>query len=119
MMAGMGTNVTNKTNKRARTYARNRAAAVSRRGRRLVVESDSTYFLKLVIVLILGTLWIKHQQPLTWMGVPFGAFPLGMVLGVAGVHLFERDQMNRKIWYAVLAIVTVISYFLPAGIILS
>lgn len=100
-----------------RTYARNRAT-VSRRGRALVAEPDSTYFLKLVIVVILGTLWIKFAQPMTWGGVPFNGLPLGLILGLAGIRLFEKNPFDRKIWYAVLIVVGIISYFVPAGIVI-
>lgn len=100
---------------RHRTYARNRATAAVKRQ---VIESDGTYFLKLIIVVILGTLWIKLAQPLSWNGIPFGGFPIGTVLGLAGISLLEKDQSNRKIWYAVLIIVTIVSYFVPAGIVI-
>jgi hypothetical protein len=107
-----------KTNKpRPRTYARNRAAT-SRRGRELFFETDSTYFLKLVLVAILGTLWLKLSTPLSWGGVPFGGFPLGTVIGLVGIKLLETNPIDRRIWYAVLIIVTIISYFVPAGIVL-
>lgn len=86
--------------------------------RKQVSESDGTYFLKLVIIVILGTLWLKLAQPVMWQGVPFGGFPLGMLLALAGILLLEKSQTNRKIWYAVLIIVTIVSYFLPAGIVI-
>ena len=100
---------------RHRTYARNRAATAVKRQ---VVESDGTYFLKLIIVVILGTLWLKLAQPLTWQGIPFGGFPLGAALGLVGISLIEKNQTDRKIWYAVLIIVTIVSYFVPAGIVI-
>lgn len=84
----------------------------------LTYENDGTYLLKLVVVLLLGTMWLKLQNPLSWHGVPFGAFPLGTIVGLVAVKLFEKDQLNRKILYAVLVIVTVICYFLPAGIVI-
>ena len=100
---------------RHRTYARNRhVAAVQKQ----VSESDGTYFLKLIIIVILGTLWLKLAQPLSWQGIPFGGFPIGAAVGLAGIALFEKNQTDRKIWYAVLIIVTIISYFVPAGIVL-
>jgi hypothetical protein len=101
---------------RSRTYARNRATTISIP--RQMVESDSTYFLKLIVVVLLGTLWIKLQQPLSWQGIPFGGFPLGAALGLVGIHLFEKNQFDRKIWYAVLIVITIICYFVPAGIVL-
>ena len=107
-----------KTNSnRARTYARNRTV-VSRRGFEKVSETDGTYFLKLVIFLLLATLWLKFESPVEWLGVPINALPLGIVLGLILVHLVEKYQFNRKIWYAVLLTVGIISYFVPAGIII-
>jgi len=100
---------------RHRTYARNRPR---RRIVQRVSEADSVYFLKLVIVVVLGTLWLKFASPLSWHGVPFAAFPLGAVVGLIGIKLFEKDQFDRKIWFAVLLIVMIISYFVPAGIVL-
>lgn len=84
---------------------------------RPVVESDGQYFLKLVVVVILGTLWLKLAQPISWQGVPFGGLPIGMIIGLIGIALIEKNQTDRKIWYAVLIIVTIISYFMPAGIV--
>ncbi len=103
---------------RPRTYARNRAAAISRSGRLLIAESDSTYFLKLIVVVILGTLWIKLSTPLSWQGMSFGALPLGLVVGLIGIKLLEKNPFDRKIWFAVLIIIAVISYFVPAGIVI-
>lgn len=102
--------------RRARTYAHNRAAAASIR--RPAVESDSTYFLKLVIIVLLGTFWIKLGQPLSWNGIPFGGFPLGAAIGLVGIYLWEKNQFDRKIWYAILIVVTIICNFIPAGIVI-
>lgn len=103
--------------KRPRTYARNRAASISRRGYEKVFESDGTYFLKLVAFTLLGTLWLKFQQPLTWLGVPLTAVPVGFLVGLVLVNRFEKYQSDRKIWYAILLVVTIICYFVPAGIV--
>lgn len=102
---------------RPRTYARNRAS-VSRTGRVLIAEPDSTYFLKLVVVVILGTLWIKLANPLSLNGMPLGGIPLGLIVGLVGIRLFEKNPFDRKIWYAVLIVIAVISYFVPAGIVI-
>lgn len=101
---------------RKRTYARNRA--FSRRGREMIYESDGTYFLKLVLVLLLGTLWLKFRAPLVIAGVPFYGIPVGMLFGLLVVSHFEKLQFDRKIWYAILVVATVVSFFLPAGIII-
>lgn len=102
---------------RARTYARNRAM-YTRRGYERIVETDGAYLLKLVICVLLGTFWIKFQYPIIWSGLTFNAVPIGLIVGLMLVYKFEGLQSNRKIWYAVLTLVTVISYFLPAGIII-
>ena len=99
-----------------RTYARNRA--LSRLGNEKVYESDGTYFLKLVLCIILGTLWIKFKVPLVILSLPFSGLPLGMLFGLLVVSRFEKFQYDRKIWYAILILVTIVSYFLPAGILL-
>lgn len=104
--------------KRPRTYARNRATALTRRGNEVLFETDSTYFLKLVVFVLLGTLWVKFSDPLVWMGLQFNAIPVGMLIGLLLVNKFEKYQADRKIWYAILLVVTIICYFVPAGIIL-
>lgn len=82
-----------------------------------IFESDSTYFLKLVIIVLLGTLWLKFGSPISWGSLTLAAFPLGILLGFLVVRAFEHHQEDRKIWYAVLLVVGVISYFVPAGIV--
>lgn len=100
---------------RHRTYARNRPR---RRVSERLQEGDGVYFLKLVVVVLLGTLWLKLVTPLTWQGIPFGAFPLGALIALVGIKLFEKNQYDRKIWFAVLLVVMIISYFVPAGIVI-
>ncbi len=104
------------TKNKQRTYARNRV--FSRRGNEKLYESDGTYFLKLVVCLLLGTLWLKFGSPLVISGVPFGGIPVGMLFGLLLVSRFEKYQFDRKIWYAILILVTVVSYFLPMGIVI-
>lgn len=104
------------TRNRQRTYARNRA--ISRRGYPLPTETDGQFLLKLVIIILLGTFWLKFAQPIVIAGVPLIGFPAGLFLGLLFVGRFEKLQSDRKIWYAALIIVTIISYFVPAGIVL-
>ncbi|MET0980388.1 MAG: hypothetical protein ABWX90_03970 [Candidatus Saccharimonadales bacterium] len=95
-----------------------RVAVASRRGYDMVFESDSTYLLKLVCFVLLGTLWLKFQTPVTWLGMPFSGIPVGLLIGLLLVHRFEKNQVDRKIWYAILIVVTIICYFVPAGIVI-
>ena len=77
-------------------------------------ESDSTYFLKLVLFFLLGTFWVRL------LNVSFGPFghlslPLGLVLGLVFAS-HEHFQIDRKIEFAVLLAATFISFYLPVGI---
>jgi len=98
-----------------RTYARNRV--FSRRGNEKF-EPDGVYLLKLVTVTIAGTLWLKFKVPLNIGNLALSAFPLGLIGGALAVYLWEKRPGNRHIWYAILLIVAIVSYFLPAGILL-
>lgn len=104
--------------KRPRTYARNRAATISRKGYENIYETDGTYFLKLVVFTLLGTLWLKFGHPITVGGILVNGIPLGLFIGLFLVNQFEKYQSDRKIWYAILLVVTIICYFVPAGIVL-
>ena len=95
-----------------------RSAGVTRRSYENITESDSTYLLKLVCFVLLGTLWLKFHQPIIWLDMPVTGIPAGLLIGLLLVHKFEKYQVDRKIWYAILIVVTIICYFVPAGIIL-
>ena len=81
-------------------------------------ETDSTYLLKLVVVLLLGAVWLRLATPVTWLGLPFGAIPLGLIIGLIGVKLVEKHQSDRKIWYVVLVVVALVTYGADKGIII-
>ncbi len=98
-----------------RNYARNRL--ISRKGRENVYETDSAFLLKLIIVVLLGVFWLKFNDTLTLGPIRIGAFPVGFFVGLLLVNRLEKLQFNRKIWYVVLVLVTVISYFASAGIV--
>jgi positive regulator of sigma E activity len=95
--------------------SKTRVATRSRLGYERVFESDGTYLLKLVTFVLLGTLWLQFKQPISWMGLPLAGIPVGMLIGLLLVNRFEKHQEDRKIWYAILIIVTLISYFARAG----
>lgn len=99
---------------RHRTYGRNRP----KRRVGQMSNSDGVFFLKLIIVVMLGTLWLKLATPMSWNGIPIGAFPLGALIALVAIRLFEKNIYDRKIWFAVLVMVTILSYFVPAGIVI-
>lgn len=80
-------------------------------------ESDSSYFLKLVLYVILGSLWLKFQTPISVGDLVFTGIPIGLFVGlIFAAH--DHFQVDRKIEYAVLVIVAVLSYFAPSGIVI-
>lgn len=102
---------------RERTYARNRRV-YSRKGYEKLFESDGEFFLKLIVCVLLGSFWLKFGQPFTLGAVRVTAIPVGLLLGLIIVNRFERFQSDRKIWYAILVVIGVLSYFVPAGIVI-
>lgn len=103
--------------KSKRTITKKRTTP-TRSVRERLFETDSTYLLKLIIIVILGAVWLRLSTPITWLGVPFGAFPVGVAAGLLLIKLAEAHQSDRKIWYAVLILVGIVSYFADSGIII-
>ncbi len=106
-----------KSNK-SRTYARNRPV-VSRKGLENVFEPDGVYLFKLIAVTLAGLMWLRLADPLIVADtVPVGAFPVGALVALLLIAWLEKAQFNRKILYAVLVVVTIIGFFLDAGIVI-
>lgn len=80
-------------------------------------ENDGVYFLKLVLYIVLGSLWLKFAVPLQFGDFMLNGIPLGLVLGLIFAS-HDHFQVDRKIEYAVLIVVTILTYFLPAGIVI-
>lgn len=99
---------------RTRIYQKNQQKRYPQR----LAEADGVYFLKLVVIVILSTLWLKLATPMSWHGIPLGGFPIGAMVTLVAIRLAEKDPYDRKIWFAVLVMVTILSYFVPAGIVI-
>lgn len=82
-----------------------------------VVEPDSNYLLKLVLYVILGALWISFKNPVELGPLAIHGFPVGLCLGLLFAS-HDHFQIDRKIEYAILIVMTIVTFFLPAGIIL-
>ena len=80
-------------------------------------EPDSVYFLKLVVYIVLGSFWLKFASPLPVGDFLVQGFPLGLLIGLVFAH-HEHFQLDRKIEYAVLVVATIVSFYLPSGIVL-
>lgn len=80
-------------------------------------EKDSTYFLKLVLYIVVASFWLKFPEPLQIGDFTVYGIPLGLFIGLLfATH--DHFQVDRKIEYALLIIVTIITFYLPAGIVL-
>lgn len=77
-------------------------------------ESDSAYMLKLVMYLIIGSLWLKINTGNN-SELPI---PIGFVVGLF-FAMHDHFQIDRKIEYALLLVAMFIGFWLPIGIFIS
>ena len=80
-------------------------------------QTDSAYLLKVVLYVLLGATWIKFAIPLTLGSFQLNAAPVGMMFGIV-LASHDNFAVDRKIEYTILIIMMVLTYFLPAGIVL-
>ena len=78
-------------------------------------ESDSVFFLKVLFYVLIGTFWIRISQN----GIENTSFsiPVGMMIGVFFAH-HDHFKIDRKIEFVILIIATILSYYLPIGLVL-
>jgi len=75
------------------------------------MEPDSTFFLKIVMYMIIGSVWLYFDgSSALWRAVP-----VGLVVGLLFVQ-HDHFAIDRKIEYAVLLVSAVLSYALPVGV---
>ena len=110
--------MSNKTQKQPTKNAHARAVAATRRNYERVFESDGTYFLKLVVFTLLGTFWVRFGTPVEWLVMHIGALHVGFLVVLVLVRKFEKHQSDRKIWYAILLVVTIACTYAPTGVVL-
>jgi hypothetical protein len=73
-------------------------------------ELDGTYFLKLVLYLIIGSFWLKLTVNKGHVPIPFG-----LLIGLYFAHK-DKVQIDRKIEFAILLAAMLIGFFAPYGI---
>lgn len=78
--------------------------------RATVKEADSVYILKLVLYLIIGSLWLRISTKS--MQIPI---PVGLLVGLWFARS-ERFGIDRKIEYAFLLMAMFVGFWLPIGI---
>lgn len=77
-------------------------------------EMDSTYILKIVLYLVLGSQWLKI---VTKSGVQI-PIPVGAIVGIMfAAH--DHFQIDRKIEYAVLLVAMFIGFWVPLGAVIT
>jgi hypothetical protein len=79
--------------------------------KKVQTEPDSTFFLKLVLYLILGSQWLWIDNLPEWQ-IPI---PIGLIVGLFFAS-HDHFQIDRKIEYAVLLVSAFIAFWLPMGI---
>lgn len=80
-------------------------------------ENDSVYLLKLVMYVILGSLWLKFSSPLNIGSIQLNGLPIGLLIGLWFAS-HDHFRVDRKIEYAILLVITILTYFVPAGIVI-
>lgn len=75
-------------------------------------ELDSAYFLKLVLYLIVGSLWVRIGNSQGTLQLPL---PVGLLIGALFAR-HEQFQLDRKIEYAVLLVAMVVGFWAPIGL---
>lgn len=86
----------------------------TRRSRVVPIEPDSTFFLKLVMYLIVGSQWLRIERLPDW-SIPI---PIGLVIGLA-FAMHDHFAIDRKIEYAMLLASCFIALWLPMGILVN
>ena len=80
------------------------------------VELDSTYFLKIVVYILLGTFWLRLADPVHVGGLTITAIPVGLLVALLFIS-HDHFVIDRKIEYPIVIMVTIVSYFLSSGIV--
>lgn len=78
---------------------------------KVVKSYEEAYFLKLVLFLVLGSLWLKVGDGQSWQF----PIPVGFILGMA-LAMHDHFQIDRKIEYAILLVAMFIGFWAPIGI---
>ena len=82
-----------------------------------ITEADSTYFLKIVVYILLGMFWVRFAAPIQVGDFVFTAFPAGLLIALLFIR-HDHFQIDRKIEYPVVIVAAIVSFFFSAGIVL-
>ena len=85
--------------------------AKTQRKSKVAVESDSTYFLKLVMFLIISSLWVRIENSSgSMLPIPVGA----IVALIFASH--DHFRIDRKIEFALILVGMFVAFWLPIGV---
>jgi len=73
---------------------------------------DAVYLLKLLLYVLLGSLWVKISHNSDTVSIPI---PVGFIFGLLFAS-HEHFRIDRKIEYAALLVAMLIGYFAPYGL---
>jgi ABC-type dipeptide/oligopeptide/nickel transport system permease component len=74
-------------------------------------DANSGYLLKIVLYLMLGSIWIKVSNNNSWQ-IPV---PIGLIIGLVYAS-HEHFKIDQKIEYAILLVSAFIAFWLPLGL---
>ena len=78
-------------------------------------ELDGAFILKLILYVVLGSLWLKIHSSDLETGIPI---PVGFIVGlIFATH--DHFQIDRKVEYAVLVVAALIGLIAPYGLFLG
>lgn len=75
-------------------------------------ETDGAFVLKLVLYVVLGSLWLKIHRADLATGVPV---PIGLIVGLIFTS-HEHFRIDRKIEYAALVLAALVGLMAPYGL---
>lgn len=84
-----------------------------RKGKITGQELDSIFLFKLVLYMILGSIWIKITKGDTQIPIP-----VGLIIGII-FTAHEHFAIDRKIEYAVLLVAMLVGFWAPFGLYLT
>lgn len=95
-----------------KSKVRPQRSTTTQRPRRTTAELDSVYVLKIVMYLVLGTLWVRFTNAAGTVQLPL---PIGLVVGVI-FALHDHFSIDRKIEYAVLLVAMLVGFWSQIGL---
>lgn len=88
-------------------------AKTKKRTKKVINEPDSTYFLKIVLYLIVGSQWLRIEHLPDW-SIPI---PVGLLIGLFyAAH--DHFAIDRKIEFALLIVSAFVALWLPIGLVI-